>query len=454
MKNYEILPTEANLIDMLYRNTINRNKDIAYFYEILEAQELASAIAIDGKWGSGKTFFVRQTQMLINALNPFSNMEKKDKVKDSLSRFLPEHNEENCSVAIYYDAWNNDNDTEPILSLIYEITKQLSVEFSLSDKGIVKAAGAIVEAISGHNVNGIRDVLSSDDPFTVFREQKEVEGKIKDFLTDLLAERGNRLVIFIDELDRCKPTFAVHLLEQIKHYIFDDRITYVFSVNLEQLQHTIKHYYGINFDSCRYLDRFFDLTITIPPADMKKFYEHIGLESTYYVDIVTKNVIKMFNFELREITRLYSQVKAAVYEPTHNSQKNNFGFSSEKSKCIILIYIVPLLIGLRMASVSKYYDFIDGRDVEPLIKLFNMDEEMPVLDNMLSPDESYIKQNGKRKVTRDEIINRFYSAIFVNQYNGRQYTAILGDYEFSKGAKEYALRASNMMMDYTGLSRY
>lgn len=79
---------------------------------------------------------------------------------------------------------------------------------------------------------------------------------------------------------------------------------------------------------------------------------------------------------------------------------------------------------------------------------------MPVLDNMLSPDESYIKQNGKRKVTRDEIINRFYSAIFVNQYNGRQYTAILGDYEFSKGAKEYALRASNMMMDYTGLSRY
>lgn len=75
MKNYEILPTEANLIDMLYRNTINRNKDIAYFYEILEAQELASAI--DGKWG-----------------------------KDSLSRFLPEHNEENCSVAIYYDAWN------------------------------------------------------------------------------------------------------------------------------------------------------------------------------------------------------------------------------------------------------------------------------------------------------------------------------------------------------------
>ena len=66
----------------------------------------------------------------------------------------------------------------------------------------------------------------------------------------------------IDKSDRCKPTFAVHLLEQIKHYIFDDRITFVFSINLEQLQHTIKQYYGADFDSCRYLDRFFDLRIS------------------------------------------------------------------------------------------------------------------------------------------------------------------------------------------------
>ena len=139
-----------------------------------------------------------------------------------------------------------------------------------------------------------------------------------------MAERGNRLVIFIDELDRCKPTFAVHLLEQIKHYIFDDRITFVFSINLEQLQHTIKHYYGADFDSCRYLDRFFDLRVSMPPANMEKFYSEIGLESRYYVDIVTKRIINMYNFELREITRFYSQIKAAVYEPTHDSEKYDF----------------------------------------------------------------------------------------------------------------------------------
>lgn len=260
MKQFEIMPTEENLIETINKDTIDRNKDIVFFYRILQAQESASAIAIDGRWGSGKTFFVRQTKLAINALNPYSNMDNQQRTKVTAKLPIKKNAEnENNSIAVYYDAWENDNDTEPILSLIYEITKQLSVDFSLSDVSVVKIAGAIVEAISGHNVNGIKDALTSEDPFTKFKEQKKIEENIKLFFKELLAERGNRLVIFIDELDRCKPTFAVHLFEQIKHYIFDDRITFVFSINLEQLQHTIKHYYGADFDACRYLDRFFDL---------------------------------------------------------------------------------------------------------------------------------------------------------------------------------------------------
>ena len=454
MEKYEMLPTEENLIETLYKDTINRNKDIVYFYNILQAQEFASAMAIDGRWGSGKTFFVRQTKMVINALNPSSVMDEEKRAKVTARLSFPNNGQDsdNCSIAVYYDAWENDNDTEPILSLIYEITKQLCVDFSLSDKSIVKIAGAIVEAISGHNINGIKDALSSDDPFTKFKEQKDIEGKIKDFLTGLLAERGNRLVIFVDELDRCKPTFTVHLLEQIKHYIFDDRITFVFSVNLEQLQHTIKHYYGTNFDSCRYLDRFFDLRITMPPADMDKFYNQIGLESRYYVDIITKRVIKMFNFELREITRFYSQVKAAVYEPTHDSGKYDFSFSDGKGRQIIMIYIVPLLIGLKIADISKYDDFINGKDGDPLKKLFDTDDQNRVLENMLNHDESFEQEDGKKLVTQEEVIIRFYEAIFVTQYTGGRYYTNLGQYEFSKEPKSFALSTSNMMSNFAVLS--
>ena len=145
------------------------------------------SMAINGAWGSGKTFFVRQTKMVINALNPSCDTDEgiKSKATARLPLTKTEQERENFDIAVYYDAWGNDNDTEPVLSLIYEITKQLSAEFSLSDKSIVKMAGSIVEAISGHNVNGIMDALSADDPFTKFKEQKDyftMKKVIKDWI--------------------------------------------------------------------------------------------------------------------------------------------------------------------------------------------------------------------------------------------------------------------------------
>ena len=50
---------------------------------------------------------------------------------------------------------------------------------------MVKTARAIVEAISGYNVNGINEALTSEDPFTKFNEQKHLDIKINDFFSEL-----------------------------------------------------------------------------------------------------------------------------------------------------------------------------------------------------------------------------------------------------------------------------
>ena len=70
MNSIEILPSEENLITALNKNILNRNKDLVYFYDLLLSQETTGTIAIDGRWGSGKTFFVKQSNLVINALNP------------------------------------------------------------------------------------------------------------------------------------------------------------------------------------------------------------------------------------------------------------------------------------------------------------------------------------------------------------------------------------------------
>lgn len=453
MKSFEMIPTEENLIQALSKDILQRNKQLLYFYNLLLAQEGASTIAIDGRWGSGKTFFVKQSMLVINAKNPMSKMDNEKRIKITHNIPFPKNDDaedENYDLAIYYDAWENDNDTDPVLSIIYEMTKQLSLTYPFeSDTNIFKLAGAIAETITGKSVKGIIETLKSENPLTKFKAQKELEDRLKEFFSDVLEERGNRLVVFVDELDRCKPSYAVHLLEQIKHYLCDERITFAFSVNLEELQHTIKHYYGTDFDACRYLDRFFNLRIALPPADKENFYNIMGLNSNYVLEIVSKKVIENYNFELREITRYYKQVKAAVYEPTHESRKWDFSFSDGKARQMILLYIVPIVIGLKIVDISLHDDFINGRNPKPLLDIFDgYDFSKMVLSNFLNRDESFENEEGKKVITEKEVIKKIYNAIFVNDYKGSKYNEILGDYQFDASSKKLAIETASMLSGF------
>lgn len=452
MNSFELIPTEENLIHTLNKDLLKRNKDLVRFYDLILAQEGASSIAIDGRWGSGKTFFVKQSMLLINAKNPKSDM---DDEKKSIVYALPftgknEDVPENYDVAIYYDAWENDNDTDPVLSLVYEIIKQLGINYDFDDNGnIFKLAGSVLEAFTGRNINGIIENLKSENPFTDIRKEKDLHENIKKFFTELLVERGNRLVVFIDELDRCKPSYAVHLLERIKHYLCDERITFVFSVNLGELQHTIKHYYGNTFDACRYLDRFFDIRLSLPPADKTAFYREMGLDSSYVLEKVSRKVIDTYNMELREATRFYRQVKIAAYEPTHNHGKWDFAYSDEKGKQLLLIYIVPILVGLRIVNISLYNDFVNGKNSKPLMDIYKESDLGDWLcSKLLNRDEAYEKIEGKTLVTVEQKLQSFYEAIFVTEYTNGVYHTMIGDYEFDSNSKYFVQSVESMLSVY------
>ena len=417
MNSFELIPTEENLIQALSKDLLKRNKDLVRFYDLLLAQESASSIAIDGRWGSGKTFFVKQSMLLINAKNPMSDMDEEKKASIVYALPFPKKAEEvegNYDVAVYYDAWENDNDTDPVLSLVYEIIKQLGINYALEDySNVFKLAGSVLEALTGRNINGIIENLKSQNPLTKIKEEKDLHENIKNFFTELLKERGKRLVIFIDELDRCKPSYAVQLLERIKHYLCDERITFVFSVNLGELQHTIKHYYGNDFDACRYLDRFFDMRISLPPADKTAFYREMGLESSCILEIISRKVIDTYNMELREATRFYRQVKTAAYEPTHESRKWNFSFSNGKGKQLLMMYIVPILVGLKIVDISLYNEFVCGRSSKPLMDIYkDSDEGEWLATRLLDRNETFEEEEGKKVVTIEQKLQQLYDAIF------------------------------------------
>ncbi len=76
MKKSVLLPTDENLILTIKEDVLDRNAELNSFCHLLSTQNSMNSIALDGRWGSGKTFFVKQCALLLNANNSLSNIDK------------------------------------------------------------------------------------------------------------------------------------------------------------------------------------------------------------------------------------------------------------------------------------------------------------------------------------------------------------------------------------------
>lgn len=447
MRINELRPTEENIRNTYLNDTIGRNSDVNAFIDILNTLENSCAIALDGVWGSGKTFFVQQVKMVLDACCRDSENADKQRVRHKWTTMhdgkQPEFQSQLC---VYYDAWENDNDEDPVLSLVYSI---LQKESGIFDKG-----AAIAECLSGRNITAVVDSLKSKDALADLRKKKQIQSEVKGFFDELLVERANRLVIIVDELDRCKPEYAVRLLERVKHYFADDRISFVFSTNIKELQHTISNFYGEGFDAVRYFDRFFDLRITLPPVDMDSYLRSISFNNRYVVDMVCYELIEQYALSLRESSRFIQFVNLAVHEPTHESRKYDFSFPDGKAKLFGLMYVVPLLVVLKMTNNESYNQFVEGKNATPLVALLEniqMRDEWSYSE-FLSLDEYYDtnQPSGSRTkcVTLKQKIADIYEAIFGNHYSYQNRAIYIGQYQFTAYTKNMLLRAASCLSGY------
>ena len=459
LKSKELEPTRENLLQTLEQNMLDRNKSVWQFARFCDAQTGKCAIAIDAKWGYGKTFFVRHVQILLEAFNIFTDAvtdEERTAIKKAFQRQIGTGDNEIAlepQVCVYYDAWKNDNDGDPILSLVYEILRSTAQNFPFKKSvDCIEVASLIADFFTGKNSSDFVKLIKEKDPLSELKVQKEIHSLVSQFLDSLLYEQGKRLLVIVDELDRCKPEYAVRLLERIKHYFSNDRITFVFSLNLEELQHTVKCFYGEGFDACRYLDRFFDYRITLPPANMENYYRMIGLENGSWVyESVCKAVIDYCDFGLREIEKYYRMAKIAAFNPTHNN--SYYGFSDGNGLQFSLSIILPIIIGLRMKDFDLYNQFVTGENVEPLIDIMGDGTIANAFCNgLLERGETYDKRfredEEKKLVRLEDKLTEVYQALFVGNNRTPWDEIHIGEYSFSKQTKEKIMRAASMLSEY------
>lgn len=260
-------------------SSLDREQYADILAQIISIHHNGAVISLNGKWGAGKTTFVKMWMKKYETTYQtiFFNAWESDFVSDPLVAIIGE-------LASYFSS--NKEITAKIKEFLTKFAKRLPYAFT---KDAVKFINQKYFNISLVNTADAckTSALEAFQPLASEVDQYNDEKKtLTDFSTALegiiaSVTTETPLVFFVDELDRCNPHFAVKVLERIKHLFTIKKIVFVLSVDKEQLCHAIRGYYGSDrFDAEDYLRRFIDLEYNLPEPD--------GDLQRYIYDLFTK----------------------------------------------------------------------------------------------------------------------------------------------------------------------
>ena len=245
-----------------YQNDLlNRREFAANLSEVIGKAESPCVIAIDAAWGTGKTTFIK--------------MWTKDLINQSFS-------------VVEFNAWKNDYSGNAMAALSVELTKELQnigLQSNLVEelkKGAVEIFEKSIAASMKLATSGILDISpllngnqNSSKKLQDYIDSRELLVNFIENLKSYAKGLEKPLIVVIDELDRCRPLYAIELLETAKHLFSVENVIFVLAVNRRELGHSIKAIYGNEFDSQQYLRRFIDVNIPLPAADRENYISNL-----------------------------------------------------------------------------------------------------------------------------------------------------------------------------------
>lgn len=402
-------------------NILERNPYIHNFISMLLNIEKGGVIAIDGEWGSGKTYFVHQVKWLLDCTSKNIDGE----VESVLSRIVPklDNIKSHKYKAFYYDAWKYDKSNNPFFTLLRTMILAFGgIDYFNQKKGFIesllKSASHIVKGITPIDVesifNGIKEFSGINDttPLSELEFIEQMDSQVNSFLDYICEGQYDKLVVFIDELDRCRPSFAVELLEIIKHYFNNDKLIFVLSTNLKEFQYCIKHYYGEGFDGWKYLDRFIDIRITLPKITVEEYCKYLW--NNLYNDRIDDLAIccaKHFDLTLREIERYNILVKLSIQNALKKQHKDN-GFKDGYQ--YLYAFWIPIILAVKFYSGEEYYKFISGKNYSLIKTLMQIDKFEHSAIALLFNDND--KNNGNYVIVQEKV-EYYYEMIFSGVYS-------------------------------------
>lgn len=203
--------------------------------------------SINSPYGTGKTFFLRRLHCLL---------------------------EQKGCLCVSYNAWESDFYDNPLVALISELINQLQIK-SKDFKNIKKEAVELSSASVGYSFLFSADVSfqKKENLLDSYENFKNLKCNFVSALQKFTEELKAPLVFIIDELDRCRPDYAIKTLETIKHFFNIPNIVFIIGVDRKQIESTVKVLYGANIDNnCdEYLRKFIDQDFYLPHTKIENY---------------------------------------------------------------------------------------------------------------------------------------------------------------------------------------
>ena len=297
----------------------------------------AYVIAIDSPWGTGKTRFAKMMKNHLEGRDPILQEGKVDK------KYISEPSDARKFNVIYYNSWETDYWGDALEPLIHNVLNSELFELIRADKdcddvtnklwsatkGVLKAVGLgfarnIIGDAAAEVIKGTIEELSKDDPdpLAAYSESIKMYNLFKDALTQTIKQTGRKLVIIVDELDRCRPTFAIQTLELAKHLFCVEGLIFVFALDVKQLSCSVKTVYGQEMDAAGYLCRFFDYIGRLPSPDHVAFikmilsqYDFYKMNPSHFLDNNVEYIrilVGTFKLSLRDIVTILQSYGAMM----------------------------------------------------------------------------------------------------------------------------------------------
>lgn len=332
--------------DKLERKTIAEN-----FKSILLNTDL-NVISVSAPWGGGKTYFI---QNLIKLM-------------------------ENDSINILYNAWESDFYESPLIPLFVELFNELEkVDSKTELEEDIKWSKEFAENICkkssfqiGVNLKVVNCAVNFDPGKKMidseYIELKEKMHEFKSKLTSIQTKLNKKIIIFVDELDRCHPMYTIKTLEIIKHFFGIPNIIFVLSVDKKQIENSVRQIFGVNVgEENGYLRKFIDVDFQLPTPSMEQL--------SYY-----------------NLTQLWDKINKFIEDGRYYNYKlqrhiDSFGFkrnmdiNNEQIYLSSLISEIAEVLNFSARDIVKFFarldltlDILSEKDVlfiEPVI-LFNL----------------------------------------------------------------------------------